>query len=687
MKNTFWHQVPIVRLLLPFALGIGISMFYPLPVWLTAIGFFVLLLLVIVFAHMARQYKLRWMFGLLVSFCFVIGGMLLHQLQNDWLKASHFRFTPTATKLFIQLDEQPLTKKSSYKVRCVAVAAVDNAGHLIPVAGKLLLYIGKEDEMQYRYGDVLQIDYDLLKPIPESKNPDEFNYKRYLAFNQIYYQGYATMDKIRATGINRGNTIRKWVYGVQRYFKSVLSRTIASANETAVAQALLYGYDDDIDAETMQAYSNTGTLHVLAVSGMHVGIIFMLISLFLKPLDKNKKLSLVKNGITILILWLYSLLCGLSPSILRATVMFTFIIVSKSLGMRSSVYNTLAASAFVLLCFDSNMLANVGFQLSYLAVLGIVFFQPLIENWYEPQNWLLQQVWSITAVSLAAQLITFPIGLLYFHQFPNCFLFSNLIIIPLTTIILYTGMMLLAFSTFSWLSWLIGQLMFYQIQLTNTIVKWVEEIPYAYVNGIHISIPQSIILYGIIFGFTAYLLFRNIRYLKVTLILTCAFFMIQSYVSMQQKHQSRLVVYSIAKHTALQFFVGRESVLLADSTLLNDAQKFRFHIQQHNWKSGVETLQKHEINSGGISIDIGDFRCVILGSKPPTTQIIADVVILASPIEPAYFDSILQSKHILISPSVPTIKALKLQEQLNNLHSSVTYIYDKQAIEFSINNN
>jgi competence protein ComEC len=427
MNHSFWHHIPIVRLLLPFSAGIGISMFYPLPFTVCAIAFLSLFLLAVIIYFRLQQFNHRWVFGTLISLGMFWGGMALHQYRNELL-----------SELVIKINEQPVPKATSYKMKCKVLGAIDSNETQTFAEGSLIVYVRRSTTaFPYQYGEVLTLPMQKVKPVSPPQNPDEFNYKRYLAFNNIYFQAYLEESEFFPAWINEGNQVRKWVYDVQQYFKAVLLKCIGSQNETGVAEALLYGYDDDIDTETVQAYSNTGTLHVLAVSGMHVGIIFMILGLFLRFMDKTRQLKIAKGIIILIALWLYSLLCGLSPSILRATVMFTFIIAADLLNVRSSVYNTLAASAFVLLCIDPNMLANVGFQLSYLAVIGIVFFQPYIYDWYTAPNRVMDEIWKITAVSLAAQLVTCPIGLLYFHQFPNCFLFSNLIIIPLTTIILH----------------------------------------------------------------------------------------------------------------------------------------------------------------------------------------------------------------------------------------------------------
>jgi competence protein ComEC len=685
MKKSFWHQIPIARLLLPFVAGIGISMFYPLSLHVTAIVFAVLLCLSVYLQLRFQTFGQRWYFGASMLWCVFFGGMSLHTWQSDLRAPLHYRSQPESKYLFVMLDEQPITKPNSYKMKCKVLSVMDSLGGMVAAQGKLMLYIEKTPTFNLKYGDVLVLPYAGLKEIPAPQNPDEFDYKRYLAFHNIFDQAYSKADALVMIPGNKGNSLRIWVYDVQRYVKSVLALCIASANETGVAEALLYGNDDNIDPETVQAYSNTGTLHVLAVSGMHVGIIFMIMGLFLKPMDKDKRLKLIKNIIILAVLWLYSLLCGLSPSILRATVMFSFIIFSSILNIRSNVYNTLAASAFVLLCVDANMLANVGFQLSYLAVLGIVFFQTYFYNWYHPSNWLMDEIWKITSVSLAAQLVTFPIGLLYFHQFPNCFLFSNLIIIPLTTLILYMAMALLVIAKFSWLSWMMGQALFYIIGFTNSIVSFVERIPYAYVNGIHINILQSIVLYVMIGSVTAYFLLRRLVYLQLFLGTTIFFFAVEAFHQFENSNQHRLVVYNIRHYTAAHIMDGNKAYLLGDSLLLHNADKMKFHVQQHTWKSGINHIQNRYLDLDWVQLRISNFTILISGQTWKGVPAVKyDLLLIRNGLNEDQLDRIEPPEEVIITSAVAHQRALAIKEYWQRKNIPVRYVGETGAIEVSL---
>lgn len=686
MQHPLWHKIPLVRLLIPFASGIVCSLFLEIPFGFIGPGFVLLFCTSVIVHQTLKQYRFRWVFGVSMNLCLFTGGWALHQYQNELRSDEHYHSQKTAQYIFVKVEEQPAPKSSGYKLVGTAIGIRDSLGQYKPAMGKLSVFIGKKDLSNIPvYGDVLVIPASKTTPVKGPQNPDEFDFKRYLAFKQIYFQAYLNSTDIILPGENRSVFIMRWVYHVQAYFKDVLSRYIGSQNESAVAEALLYGYDDDIDDETKQAYANTGTLHVLAVSGMHVGIIYMILGLVLAPFSKFKKGKITKQLIILLLLWVYSFICGLSPSILRATVMFSFIIIADVMDEHSSVYNTLAASAFVLLCFDTNMIANVGFQLSYLAVLGIVFFQPFIATMYTAPNWFIHQVWSITAVSLAAQLITFPIGLYYFHQFPICFLISNLIIIPLTTLILYTGIVLLVVSKFSWLAWLLGKLMYYLIHFTNDIAKWIEYIPYAYVNGIQVSIVQSILLYAIVCLLTLFFIRQQQLFLKAALWCGIVYGGIQSYAEVSNMYQERLVVYHIPKQNAIQWMIGNNALVLADSSLITNSSKMKFHTQQHVWNSGIEQQQMVYTDSmKWQKITIAGSSIVIAGKENFSDSLVCDILIVKYKVDLPQILKYINPGQVILTSAVKPADAAVMQDCCSRKNIETKYVGEKGAIQLSL---
>ena len=624
MQHSVWHKVPFVRILLAFASGIGTSMFHSFNQWMVLAAILVLILAAVLIPLFLKAYQHRWLSGIAFTLLFYCCGIFVHLFQDPLSLSSHFVYVPRPAKFVAVIDNEPVEKANSYKLTATVSECIDSSGNTHQTTGLILLYLNKKDTAGIpQYGDVVIIAAGNVREVSGPKNPFEFDYKRYLAFNHIHHQVYTASKQLIRTGINQGNLVFKYIYHIQHYFKQTLDRYVKTPGEIGVAQALLYGFDDNIDEVTMSAYANTGTLHVLAVSGMHVGLILFILNHLLFFMDNNRRLLFTKRIIIIISLWAYSALCGLSPSILRATVMFSFIIAGQMFNRKSNIYNTLAVSCFVLLCIDANMLANVGFQLSYMAVIGIVFLQPLIEKWYTPTTWLGKQVWAITCVSLAAQLATSPIGILYFHQFPFCFLFSNLLIIPLTTMIIYITLGLLAFSWWPVVAEPVGYVVRQLILFTNRLVLFVEELPFSYTSGLQISIFQSILLYIAILGIVFYFMYQYSSLLKMALFSFCCFTLVYGVAYYHRINQKQLIVYSISNSNVVHVIDGNASKLFIDDKIRYNKQKFRFHLQQHIWHTGlthIDTLPDQpvwqQLNVQGKQVIMsGENNCVIPGNK------------------------------------------------------------------------
>ena len=387
------------------------------------------------------------------------------------------------------------------------------------------------------------------------------------------------------------NVLFEYAYLFREKLLSIFKKDGISGDEYAVASALLLGYKEALAPEIISSYASAGAMHVLAVSGLHVGIIYLVLNGLLFFLVKIKHGNTIKAILLILFLWAYALLTGLSPSVIRAVTMFSFIIIGKMLYKNTNIYNTLGVSAFLLLLINPFLIVEVGFQLSYLAVFGIVLIFPklyelwnmdyLICNFYS-FGWLADKIWAIICISIAAQIATFPLGLLYFHQFPNYFIFSNLIVIPLATVIIYLGILVLLTSPVGWLSGAIAKALIFIINFLNNSVVFIEQLPYSVTQGISISIFETWIIYLLIASMLTYFMIVRVKYLNFGLFFLIVLLSFQVFESDLERGRNRLIVYNVNKCTAIEFVSGKQSYFIADSSLTDDQSKLLFHIK-HNW--------------------------------------------------------------------------------------------------------
>lgn len=328
--------------------------------------------------------------------------------------------------------------------------------------------------------------------------PDEFNYKRFLAAKGIHFRQFLG-KKLQVLPLKQSNELNFTMEHLRHYFAGVIEQYVQRPESKQIALALLLGQKESLGKEVKQAYSATGTQHILAVSGLHVGIIY---SILLMPLTFFKqKGQLLQKSYLVLVLgliWIYALMTGFSPSVVRAVVMFSLVTLGQMRKRKPSIWNILAFSALLLLVLDPGIQTDLGFQLSYLAVAGIVGLQPILLRMWAPSNRVLDYFWQMATVTLAAQLITSPLTLHYFHTFPTYFLVANLLIVPLSYIILCVGVPFLLLAWIPMVGSLLGAIVDFLLFIQNEITYALQELPAALWQGIHLSLAGMLAIWGIL---------------------------------------------------------------------------------------------------------------------------------------------------------------------------------------------
>jgi competence protein ComEC len=458
--------------------------------------------------------------------------------------------------------------------------------------GKVIVYFPKRHfKAPFSYGDVLLVKGSpgAIEPVG---NPGEFDYKRFLNYKNIYHQHFIRDDKVLLLERSTPNVLVRHALIARTWANGVLHRHIAGAREQAVASALVLGVTDGLDDELLKAYSGSGAMHVLAVSGLHISIIYLIIAVLLKPFAKMKRGPWIVAATSLAILWAYAFVTGLSPSVLRAVTMFTFIAIAKATSRHSNIYNTLAASAFCLLLFDPYLIMSVGFQLSYLAVIGIIYVHPLLYNVWEPDSWVVNEVWKVTSVSIAAQIATFPLGLLYFHQFPNYFLLSNVLVIPLSFVILVLGVAILAVSFIPPVAALTGMVLQFCIWILNGSVILIESLPMSVIENIRITGLQTLMLSLFVASFLLMLQYKKYRYFKYAFTFALLFASLQWNYFNWHAAADKMIVYKIKGHSAIDIFEEAIVYHFADSMLSTGDSNVRYHIRPNRTEMRANLVQR-----------------------------------------------------------------------------------------------
>jgi competence protein ComEC len=507
-----YKTAPFLRLLLPFIAGIILQWYVQisLPIIVLAVFSFIASSATFYFLPLSFRYKLQPLQGFLINVLLLALGLFVtHQKDLRNSNAWYGNYYHDSGYLLATIEEPLIEKAKSYKATVIVEAFISH-NIAINCTGKLLLYFSKESSMpQLKYGDRILFHKD-LQPIKNSGNPGAFNYERYAAFQQVFHNAFLKeKDWVLLPG-KKIKGFKQFIFSARGHILNKLRNNISTGkDELGIAEALLIGYTNDLDKDLVQAYSNTGVVHIIAISGMHLGLIYVLLVWLFARIPLVKRSKLLQVILILSCLWLFSLLTGASASVLRSAVMFTFITIGNNLAKKFSIYNSLAASAFVLLCYNPYFLWDVGFQLSYLAVVGIIVFQkPIYNSFYIKNKWV-DNVWKLMAISTAAQILTFPICIYYFHQFPNLFLITNIIAVPLSSIILYAEIFLVAFSWLPFAGEYAGRLVGWLVWLMNKIIIAVNNFPFAVWDEIPANILSTWLLYAIVIGISAWLINKN----------------------------------------------------------------------------------------------------------------------------------------------------------------------------------
>lgn len=591
-----WIPYAFVRISLFFMLGIWAAVYNPGIIELShlIVGFSFLIAVygLTTVCYWQKRFKLygtqlKFVAGLVGLSAVFLGGFINVLICTDTRKDDHLINLKDPVRFSkVVVTSGAVEKTNSWKLEA-SVEAVRTENNWQNAEGKILLYFPKKDFSDaYAYGDVL-----ILKGTPQRiaapANPEEFDYQRFMAFKNVYHQQFVRKDDVKLLGSQPSSWIDNYALICRTWADNALKKNISGQREQGLVSALVLGVTDGLDNELLSAYKATGTMHILAVSGLHVAIVYGLVLLILRPFNKLKYGPWVVAAVSIIVLWTYAFITGLSPSVLRAVTMFSFVALAKPTGQRTNIYNTLAASAFCILLYDPYLLMSVGFQLSYLAVLGIVYIQPLLYNLWEPSHRWIDEIWKISSVSIAAQLATFSLGLFYFHQFPNYFLLSNLIVIPASFVVLILGLAVLALGFIQPVGIALGFILEWIIKILNVIVFAIEDFPFSLIENLYITPLQCWLLIGILVAILLLIETRRFKWAITTASFVVVFSFVQWHHFQSDVNIQKITVYNIPGHSAVEFTDCGRAYFVADSVLMANSDKIGFHILPHRVKLGV----------------------------------------------------------------------------------------------------
>lgn len=578
------RATPFLRLLVPWSAGIALGAWLdrPLPFLLPALaaGGCVVGAL----AWLRYGFRYRWVFGSVLAVVLLMAGYARIVWHNELRQSDHFSSQADTLQLFSGVVYDAPSRGARLKIPLRLDACGDDT--LKPCTGNLLVLVEISPETgQIAYGDRLLLRGD-IRPAEPPKNPDAFDYKSYLHFQNIHFQCFAKPDALIKLSSGNGNTVWRSAYACRDRLLNLLQTHFPGTDEYAVASALLVGYKDDLSDELRTAYADTGSMHALAVSGTHVGLLYAGLMFGLGRLPgKGRKRQILQTLILLFAIWGFSFLTGATASVLRASVMFSMYLLGKMLYRNASIWNVLAASAFCLLLYNPCFLFDAGFQLSYAAVAGMVFFYPYFQKSVPiPRGWL-GEAWKILLIGIAAQIGTLPLSLYYFHQFPTYFWLAGWVVVLGGAIFLWGGAALVLLDwALPALAGYLGKSLYALVWGMNQLIFIIQKLPGSVASGIWIPGWSAVLLYGVI-GLTALaILRREGRWLVYALGILTFLSVCRAGRIWRQSTQNQLVVYHINRQSLLDFIDGQSLWALSDSL----PQRYeKFAAQAHRWALGV----------------------------------------------------------------------------------------------------
>jgi competence protein ComEC len=566
-------KYPIILAGLFFGLGIILQHFISFSLNTLLVSNVILFVFfLILFLKERKQNSKSILFGF-ITFAFIIclGSVSLYFHQDAHQKKHYSNLGLQEHNSIKGLVVEEL-KPNDYYTKFIL--KIDSFNHK-KSSGKLLVYFSKQNKKSLEIGDELFLRTE-IKPIPKNYNPDSFDYSNYMENQNVFHQ-----IKCFENDYFIGNKVKNTTYYINQ-LRQILVHSFDihhfSVRTKSIVNALLLGQKQQIDSETLNDYKNAGVVHILAISGLHIGIIYAFFNLIFGFFNRIKHGKTIKLVVIILLLWLFALISGMSASITRSVTMFSFIAFGTFLNRRNFTFNAVASSFLVLLVYNPLYIFDVGFQLSYAAVTSILLFQPFYKKFYFSKNKILVYITDLFLVSMTAQLGVLPFMMLYFKQIPTLFLLANFVVIPIATVVLITGVITLFLNFIvPSISIYFGKLISFFVEIMNNYIHWLSGFESYIIKNITFTPLLAFVLYSLILGFIYWIYKpKNIR-LAFVLLLVLSFQLIYFVTKKDTSTVEELIVYN-NKESIISIFKNNKITLFTNDSLIHENQNINEYI-------------------------------------------------------------------------------------------------------------
>jgi len=553
-------------------------------------GFTSLLILVASILLLLSIFKNRVVTTILSFGIFFFVGVSSVYFNNDRNYNNYYKKYLVKNSL-VTFKVSKVLKPSIYNDKYeVEVVKIDSKSTI----GNILLNVKKDSANSSLKVDELIISKAVFKELMSPLNPYQFNYKSYLAKQGMYQQLFVDSDEYKSLGY--GNSSLK---GLAARCRTKIQKSLLKYNfkndELGVINALLLGQRQDISKELTTDYQKAGAIHILAVSGLHVGVILLILSFLFKPIERLKNGAFLKAFLIVLVLWAFAFIAGLSASVVRAVTMFTFLAIGLSFHKKNVVFFSLISSLFFLLIAKPMFLFDVGFQLSYLAVFGIIWIQPKLYAVWKPKFKMVDFFWQLFTVSIAAQVGVLALSIYYFQQFPTLFLLSNLVIVPCLMYILIGGVLVFLLALLNLLPQFFADIYGSVISLMNGFVSWISMQEQFLLKEISISLIMMVSIYVFIFSGVQFLIHRKAKKLLYFVLAIFILQIIFLYELKENNDQKELIIFHKSRKSVIGERIGKRLFLQHNLDTLNF--KNDYSLKSYRISGKIEQIHQATFNN------------------------------------------------------------------------------------------
>lgn len=579
-------RAPLLRTVIPFILGLLLAKQLSLPAFQLGMAVLGLLGLWLLLAFLPVRFTYRWVPGTCLALLLCGFGLFWQTVRAGTSHPGHISHLASQGQGWVvEVLEITSHKERSMRMWARVREAMVNGQSRKAHGGLYITLLLDQHRELPRRGDLIAVKAH-ADAIEQQPNPGGFDLRNWAASHGTYHQCFAPAE--RWTLMQRGRHESDAFEQVREVLTGWLADAGLPASERGLIRALLLGQRDQMAPDMRMDFVKSGTVHVLAVSGTHVGIIYGALVLAMGRMSSRRWGRLLRGLIALAALWAYAGLTGMAPSVMRATVMFSFFSLALMIGRRTNSINSLAGAAWVLLVIDPLMLGQLSFQLSFLAVLGIVvFYAPLYRLW-EPPNRVFEFLWALVVVSLAAQSFTTPLSVFIFGAFPVWFLPANMLIVGLVALVIYGGILLLALHAVPLIGPMVATLMQWLLQLLGTLSGFFATLPGAY-PSIRLGFWGMMGLYGLLALAAWWLLLGSMRGRRLTLASLVILLLAWGWTAHQRNEQQDFVVYDDFSDLSVAVVTGRTLHAFTGASSSWADQRF----EEHAARAGIRRVRRH----------------------------------------------------------------------------------------------